>query len=533
MKPTIKPTLSIILAVAVLSLTTAVVSGDDDEPITTYTGTEEVLTQSVDDDAGDTAGEDSTDDDIASSVPSETILTEDSAAYSSGVQSGRCGENVTWTLEGGVLTISGEGEMYTDSRDWDGSWEKADVCSVVVEHGVTALNDNVFREHSNLTTVSLPDTLTEINYCAFCKCINLTYVFIPVGVTKIGDCAFIDCKQLTEINIPESVTSIGIFAFNGSEKLRSINIPKNVNFIGRATFVACDSLKEILVDEENQWFKSKDGVLYSKDGTYLYAYPVAKTDAHYTVPDGVTHIYQHAFYGNCNLETISLPDSLIDIEEEGFHGCENLISVSIPEGVTKINKGVFCGCKRLKYLSIPASVVEIERQMAFQECVNLSHIHIPMNSSPNEYMGRGNLPSDPSIYHPVNEYGCCEDENCPLNINRELKLEISPHSENDMWEKDFEYTNDTDGYVTNFGVSFRNGGQLADYAAMYIVYPDGTVELAEIHDGKIDQANSDMLLPALLEEQPGDIQAAKRAYRNIAPGQKVYGYLSTDDVDLF
>ena len=25
--------------------------------------------------------------------------------------SGTCGENVTWTLEGGVLTISGSGEM--------------------------------------------------------------------------------------------------------------------------------------------------------------------------------------------------------------------------------------------------------------------------------------------------------------------------------------------------------------------------------------------------------------------------------------
>ncbi|MBQ5310796.1 MAG: hypothetical protein ILP19_01975 [Oscillospiraceae bacterium] len=108
MKPTIKPTISIILAVAVLSLTTAVVSGDDDEPIMAYTGTEEVQTQSVGDDAINTAGEDSTDDDTVPSVLSETILTEDSAVYSSSsVQSGRCGENVTWRLEGGVLTIRG------------------------------------------------------------------------------------------------------------------------------------------------------------------------------------------------------------------------------------------------------------------------------------------------------------------------------------------------------------------------------------------------------------------------------------------
>ena len=91
------------------------------------------------------------------------------------VDSGSCGENVTWTLNGsGLLTISGSGAMADYSSDEPAPWEK-------------------YSEH----------------YLG-----SLKTVEIESGVTSIGDYAFQFCRSLCSISIPDSVTSIGDFAFN-------------------------------------------------------------------------------------------------------------------------------------------------------------------------------------------------------------------------------------------------------------------------------------------------------------------------------
>ena len=46
-----------------------------------------------------------------------------------------------------------------------------------------------------------------------CNCTNLTSITIPESVTLISDCAFKNCIELTSITIPNSVTSIGNSVF--------------------------------------------------------------------------------------------------------------------------------------------------------------------------------------------------------------------------------------------------------------------------------------------------------------------------------
>ena len=100
--------------------------------------------------------------------------------------SGKCGDNLTWSLdtETGVLSITGTGEMEDyDDAPWD------------------SYSDSI-------ETVNIADTVTSIGNCAFCDCYSLTEITIPDSVTSIGNYAFEFCSSLTEIIIPDSVTSM-------------------------------------------------------------------------------------------------------------------------------------------------------------------------------------------------------------------------------------------------------------------------------------------------------------------------------------
>ena len=50
-------------------------------------------------------------------------------------------------------------------------------------------------------------------------------------------------------------------------------------------------MTEIIVDEDNKFYKSIDGVLYTYDGKTLVAYPTGKTDREYDVIEGFKTAY--------------------------------------------------------------------------------------------------------------------------------------------------------------------------------------------------------------------------------------------------
>lgn len=65
------------------------------------------------------------------------------------------------------------------------------------------------------------------------------------------------------------------------------------------------------------------------------------------VPDGVTSIGDHAFYGCTSLTSITIPDGVTSIERRAFYGCTSLTSITIPDSVTTIGGSAFYGCTSL------------------------------------------------------------------------------------------------------------------------------------------------------------------------------------------
>ena len=132
-----------------------------------------------------------------------------------------------------------------------------------------------------------------------------------------------------------TLTEIGANSFDGLDNLKELQIPASVKTI-KWSFYNCRHLQNIYVDNANTEFKSVDGVLFSKDGKHLIAYPNAHGTKAYHVPIGTKEIDHFAFKSNQDVEEIYLPEGLTGIGDNAFYRCEALRIVHLPDSIRKI-----------------------------------------------------------------------------------------------------------------------------------------------------------------------------------------------------
>ena len=136
----------------------------------------------------------------------------------------KCGDNLTWILTNGVLTISGKGSMYEYSnRNLPPWWDMT----------------------SQIHTLVLPIGLTHISSCAFVGLSNITELEIPSTVTSVGSQAFSGCTGLTALTIPNSVETIEHMAFHGCANLKTVTFDTSITLILDNAFMLCGNLSEV------------------------------------------------------------------------------------------------------------------------------------------------------------------------------------------------------------------------------------------------------------------------------------------------
>lgn len=194
-------------------------------------------------------------------------------------------------------------------------------------------------------------------------------------VTEIEDVCFSQCS-LTSVTLPNSVVRVGDIAFEKCAKLTSVTFGSGLRDFGTNVFSETPRLASINVSSANPYFKSVDGVLYSKDGTIIYSYPVAKKDTEFVVPNAVKSIEHYAFDGANNLKSITVGTGMVAISDLAFIGAFNVETVKILGKVTYIGNNAFGNINKLTNINIPDTVTYIGKE-AFQDDNALKSLLIP------------------------------------------------------------------------------------------------------------------------------------------------------------
>ncbi len=166
-------------------------------------------------------------------------------AISASVKIGKLYYNLNGTTKTAVVTY------YSNNSSSNKNYVSGDLVipSTIEYNGttysVTMIGNSAFYGCSNLSSVSIPNTVTSIDSYAFNSCSRMTAVTIPNSVTSIGSRAFSYCSGLRSVTIPNSVTTIGDYAFSSCSGLNSVTIPNSVTSIGSSAFYNTNIKKAI------------------------------------------------------------------------------------------------------------------------------------------------------------------------------------------------------------------------------------------------------------------------------------------------
>ena len=278
---------------------------------------------------------------------------------------------------------------------------------VVLPDNVTSIAANVFRNHPEITKITLPAGLTTIPDYSFYESTSLTHVVfnstnfadrsqagrqpteaqqlfpnmttleigadvtriprgmfaftaltsivIPATVTTIDQYAFYNCESLTSVTLNEGLTTLGIGAFRNCAIGGTLTIPSTLTSFGANAFAANMQNQISLVynvpDLQINTMNYQTGLFATANVTSVQ------------FGANVVAIPAMMFNNNTALTSIVLPDTITKIGERAFMGCTNLESINIPDGVTEIPYATFKNCAKLTgTLTISENVTSIGNQ---------------------------------------------------------------------------------------------------------------------------------------------------------------------------
>ena len=169
---------------------------------------------------------------------------------------------------------------------------------------------------------------------------DITGITLPNSITSLGNSCFKLCNKLTSVKLPDNITSLGDETFMTCSKLSSINITNTLTSLGEFCLAFCNITK-------------------------------------LTLPNSITNLGNNCFQSCENLETITLPQNITNLPAYCFHDCKKLSGITLHEGITSLGESCFEGCSSLTSIKLPKSINKITGSIftsCFENCSNLSEV---------------------------------------------------------------------------------------------------------------------------------------------------------------
>lgn len=244
-------------------------------------------------------------------------------------------------------------------------------CNIINSDNVTTCDDDCLLNlaHEDNKKNLIAGTILMKPYIEFD---SDTYEFPDSKITAIYESSFADCLT-TSSNVECVVLKNAMQAdtlLNALLNLRDLKIKtiifdtnEKIDFSVIDCRIKDSKLVNLKVTETNPYYKSIDGIVYSKDEKRLIKYCPNKKDKNVKIKDGVEEIDGKAFEWSDNIERIQLPETLRILKTGTFHHCKNINKVYIPESLEYMENACFgipfymIGCIRLKSRHLPKNFI--------------------------------------------------------------------------------------------------------------------------------------------------------------------------------
>lgn len=199
---------------------------------------------------------------------------------------------------------------------YNGTYGKYTVPSKIDGKAVSVIGRYAFANNNDIKTLVIPGSVKELESEAIQGCYSLKTVTIESGkLESLDNTDIANCRALKTVNVPANVKNIG-------------------------TLIGCSALEEIVINENNKYLCSIDGVVFSKDKKTLIKFPQGKIEEMYIVPSTVKIIGEWAF-NESEVPKIFVPKTVEEIAESAFAYSEAEIYTDASKAPSKWKEGVY------------------------------------------------------------------------------------------------------------------------------------------------------------------------------------------------
>ncbi len=272
---------------------------------------------------------------------------------------------------------------------------------VSLPEGLTTISLLAFYGCKTMENIDLPPSLLTIEMSAFEDCSSLTAIVFPESLSLIGRQAFASCSGLVSVTFPEVLPAIaedafsGYFLAQGCDNIRDVYYPASIpmptysSLFGAAVYenATLHMTNALMADIQavTPWklfkhIKAKDaGREFEADGIW------------YTVLDGKAQTCETRAGSSSDLEgiaagneageTLIIPETVNDGEADyrvvrigdyGFYGNDELQTLTLPGTLETIGASAFAGCLAIETIQYSATTPLAADENVFSEGVYAS-----------------------------------------------------------------------------------------------------------------------------------------------------------------